>query len=303
MLELAATVRERRERIKKIITDIDASSGQHSNSLDPANRLPGAIEKLSDPAAKYTLAFPFVGFDQSDRFKVVQGNWPYVGRTKFKELVQELREVRQSEVYSHVWLYGTQGYGKSHLLAALVCYLVAQDERVIYIPDCRTLLQNPVKYVRNAMLFAWADNITTQREIMKLDTKGEIEDFFDPPLNAIFVVDQMNALKTSDVSRDEARHRQELSQWLDRFILGHKAVYSSSANHTDYLQQSIKQNSNRVLRVYGGLTRVSYLITTYNEASNSVRLKWMSGGSVAALPWERAKKRRLKTPPAASHCS
>jgi len=222
-----------------------------------------------------------------------------MGRIKFRELVKELNDVRKSCVQTTVWLYGTQGYGKSHLLAALVCYSAAQDERVIYIPDCRTLLENPVRYLRAALLFAWADDITTQREIVKLNTESEIETFFDTPRNATFVVDQMNALKTSDISRQEAK-RQQPSDWLDRVILGHKTVFSSSANRTDYLEESTKQNSNRVLRVYGGLTRVSSL-GIHNKASNSGRLKWTSGGSVAG--WERAKKKRSKTPLAASHCS
>jgi chromosomal replication initiation ATPase DnaA len=82
------------------------------------------------------------------RFEVdnlVEGNWLHAGRTKFKELLQELKEVRKSTVYTTVWLYGTQGYGKSHLLAALVCYLAAADERVVYIPDCRALLKSAVE--------------------------------------------------------------------------------------------------------------------------------------------------------------
>ena len=88
-------------------------------------------------------------------------HWRYVGRTKFKQLVQNFDEVRCDEHYTSLWLYGTQGYGKSHLLAALVCYLAAQDERVVYIPDCRSLLDDPVEYVKTAMLFAWADDVIT----------------------------------------------------------------------------------------------------------------------------------------------
>jgi chromosomal replication initiation ATPase DnaA len=54
----------------------------------------------------------------------------------FRKLIEELKIVREGCTYTAVWLYGTQGYGKSHLLAILACYLAAQDERVIYIPDC-----------------------------------------------------------------------------------------------------------------------------------------------------------------------
>src|SRR5256885_2360597 len=164
--EIATKAREQRIRIRKIITDLDGSSDQHSNSVDLDNPLPRAVDKLSDPSVEHTLAFPFVGFEVSNRFraKYTERNWRYVGRTKFKELVERLKLVRDSEDTRAIWLYGTQGYGKSHLLAALVCYLAAQDERVVYIPDCRSWLLDPLTYVQAAMLFAWADDINAQNE-------------------------------------------------------------------------------------------------------------------------------------------
>ena len=258
--ELATRARERRERIREIITDINGSSDQHFNSgaVDP---FPRAVDKLSDLTFEHTLPFPFVGFSAPVRFKVdtvAEGNWAYVGRTKFRELLQELKKVRESAVYSKAWLYGTQGYGKSHLLAALVCYLAAQNEHVVYLPDCREFLQSPVEYVQAAMLFAWADDVTTQTEIMALDTDDEVREFLRSQKKALFVIDQMNALK-ADSSSEETKGRAEVHKWLMRFISGHKAVLSSSANYTEYLAQSVKQSSNSVLRVYGGLTEVSHL--------------------------------------------
>jgi len=62
----------------------------------------------------------------------------------------------------------------------------------------------------------------------------------------------MNALK---VSTDEAKHGH---RWLNRFAYSHNTVISSSANYTEYLEQSIEQSSNDVLRVYGGLDKVSH---------------------------------------------
>jgi len=244
--KLATSANERRMRVREIITGLNSSSDEHSNSVHP---LPGAVDKLSDPTFEGTLAFPFVGFRPSLRFKVADGNWPYMGRTKFKELVQELKKVRESDGYTTVRLHGTQGYGKSHLLATLVCYLAAQDERVVYIPDCRALVKNPVGYLRSAMLFAWADDITTQKKIMTLTTEKEIEDFLQSQENVLFVIDQMNALKRSMTN---------MQQWLDRLTSCHIAVLSSSANHTDYLEQSHKENQESVLYVYGGLNPVSH---------------------------------------------
>jgi hypothetical protein len=58
---LATRARERRQHVKDAIIDINRSSDQHSNSLDPANPLPGAVDKLSDPTFQCKLPFPFVG--------------------------------------------------------------------------------------------------------------------------------------------------------------------------------------------------------------------------------------------------
>ena len=305
MSEIATKAREQRIRIRKIIIDLDASSDQHSNSVDLDNPLPRAVDKLSDPSVEHTLAFPFVGFHVPGRFKVdnAERNWPYVGRTKFKELVERLKLVRKSPVTRAVWLYGTQGYGKSHLLAALVCYLAAQDERVVYIPDCRNWLLHPLKYVQAAMLFAWADDIDAQNEIITLKNQDEIEAFLQDG-DVIFVVDQMNALETSDDPIEEAL-RSNLSSWLGRFTLPHKSVYSFSADDTNFHEASIKQDLNFVLPVYGGFSKVSHLkIYVTMRASNSIRRKWTSGGSdITTLRWKATNGLRLKTLQAASHCS
>jgi hypothetical protein len=252
---LAAQAREQRKRIKEIIIDINGSSNQHSNSVEPANPLPRAIDQLSDPTFECTLPFPFVGSEAPVRFKFVKENWQYVGRTKFKELLQELKKVEESDRYSTLWLYGTQGYGKSHLLAALVCYLTARDERVVYISSCELLLEHPVEFLRATMLFAWGDDITTQKIITALDTLGEIWEFFKSKEKVIFVIDQMDALKIG--WSGEKRKREDVSDWIRRFTSCHKTVYSFST-HNAGDKQAQNQTQTRMLPVYGGLTEVSH---------------------------------------------
>jgi hypothetical protein len=91
---------------------------------------------------------------------------------------------------------------------------------------------------------------------MTLNTLGEIQDFFKLQENIIFVIDEMNALKSSDDSGEDKEHRDLLS-WLTRFVFGHKSVFSSSANYEDIHKQAGRKPSNRVLPAYGGFTRVS----------------------------------------------
>ncbi|KIW99565.1 uncharacterized protein Z518_11304 [Rhinocladiella mackenziei CBS 650.93] len=245
MSNLAIAARERRKHVKDAITDIKCSADQLSNSVEPLK----VVDRLSDPAFDRVLPFPFL-LSIPNRFKGSKGHWRYVGRTKFKQLVKTLDEVRCYDRYMSVWLYGTQGYGKSHLLAALVCYLTAQDERVVYIPDCRSLLVDPIVYIKTAMLFAWADDVIIQKEIPPLNTTDQIKAFISSQENVIFVIDQMNAFKTTDPHEPEIRN---LHNWVKSFTLRHKAIFSSSANYTEYLKAFQKQSSHRVLRVDGGL--------------------------------------------------
>jgi hypothetical protein len=153
--------------------------------------------------------------------------------------------------------------------------------------------------MRAAMLFAWADDISTQKEIMTLNAESEITYFLSRQQKVIFVIDQINALKDKD-----DRGKKNLLDWLMHFTVAHKSVFSSSANYADYHEQAKQQNSNNFLTVYGGLERVSHRKLCHNEASNSTRLKWTSGGSdIEIFIWQATRSLKLKTSRAASHCS
>src|SRR5438045_6835239 len=132
--------------------------------------------------------------------KDAKHKWFYSGREDFVELVNKFQELRNNPHSNHLWVYGTKGYGKSHLLAAFVCYLTAQGERVVYIPDCREFMDDsPVKNFRAAMLFAWADDPTIRGKIITLDSMGEILRFFENYNGrVIFIFDQMTALAELD---------------------------------------------------------------------------------------------------------
>ncbi|KAG0632870.1 hypothetical protein HOY80DRAFT_1110745 [Tuber brumale] len=121
--------------------------------LRPESEIDTKLEEpeLSDPAFKTKLPFPI---DSKDG----EHNWVYIGPEKFVELLNKLKQVQGRPQNSGFWLYGTRGYGKSHRLAALVRYLTAREERVVYIPDCRECFKYPVPYTRAEMLFTWSDN-------------------------------------------------------------------------------------------------------------------------------------------------
>jgi len=66
---------------------------------------------------------------------------------------------------SSLYIYGTMGYGKSYILAALACLLYRQGKRVVFIPDCRAMLINPLLYIKCALLCTFANpSLEEERE-------------------------------------------------------------------------------------------------------------------------------------------
>ena len=112
-----------------------------TKEIQPSNtatQLSNIVTQFSSPTFSIELPFPYIGITLQ-QFKIKSDNqrhWFYIGREKFTELVNRVQALRESGDTSALWVYGTKGYGKSHLLAALVCYLTAQKEWVVYIPDC-----------------------------------------------------------------------------------------------------------------------------------------------------------------------
>ncbi|KIX09302.1 uncharacterized protein Z518_00381 [Rhinocladiella mackenziei CBS 650.93] len=257
MTQLAAEANKRRKAIKDMITQMNDSSGQHSNFVDP---LPEAIDKLSDPTSNYTFDFPYIG-TMPERFKepgIAKGKWLYMGRRIFKSLLRRINNTQE-----RYWLRGTQDLGRPHLLAALVCYLAAQNERVVYLPDCQALFDDPVPYVRTAMLFAWANDFTTQKTIMGLHTQDQIRIFLKSQKDVIFVVDQMNALESSGFGDGETAR--QLRRWVIGFTFSNKAIFNCLEDSTDDLEELNHQDPNRMVWVHPRFTATE--ITEWWEAA------------------------------------
>jgi hypothetical protein len=252
---LLKQARDRKHAIKQSIEEIDRLPNPAVQPSNPNVPLSNAAVQLSDPAFTTKLPFPFVGATIPKRFNIGHDNmWFYMGREKFMELLNTLDEPWRKD-RAALWVYGTRGYGKSHLLAALVCLLSARKERVVYIPDCRDCLKAPTLYFRAAMLLTWADDDDMQKKIINLSTMEQIHVFFKKH-RAIFVIDQMNTLEVSKNDKN-ADKKKCLDDWLEHFRVGHKAVLSCSANYQTYLELSQNDTTDYTLTVHGGLTPVS----------------------------------------------
>jgi len=73
--------------------------------------------------------------------------------------------VAQACQHQAIYIYGSRGYGKSHIFATLTCLLVCSSTRVIYIPDCHAMMHDLLQYLQVAFLFTFADPASsTQQE-------------------------------------------------------------------------------------------------------------------------------------------
>jgi hypothetical protein len=245
---------KRRKRIEKMIKDLHKEhSNKHPNSPPPNFRLSGAVAMLSDPEYEHLLPFPMVRMVVPVRFNLDEKHcWRYMGREKFVELLEELQFVRFSPNHDSLWVYGTSGYGKSYLLAVLVCYLAALGQPVIYIPSPRSCMGDPIRHLQTAMLFAWTDK-ARQDEIITLDTDEKIKTFLKGQKNFIFVIDQMNELTEA---KDDNDAKADLRKLIRALVSNRTAIFSSSANYNEYLKRQISENNDLTMNVYNGFTPV-----------------------------------------------
>ena len=228
-------------RKRRGLLDLARYASERRNHISHTNI---TCDQLSDPALYIQLPFPFVGLAVPTRFEIDPGdnedNWFFMGRERFAELLKTLEHVRRRRNLTTLWVYGSKGYGKSHLLAALVCYLTSQKERVVYIPDCRECLKDPVSYVRTAMLFAWGDDKIMQREINTLDTQDKITKFFTELCrhgDAVFVIDQLNALAELEEDGYTSRNKKgNIFNWLQACRSNSISILSSAANYKAYIE-------------------------------------------------------------------
>lgn len=224
------------------------------------------VKRFSEPAFDVKLPFPLVNEIYPDRFKInledADRKWSYVGREKFTTLVDEFECLRKDGSKTRLIVYGTRGYGKSHLLAALVCLLAAGKTHVVYVPDCRSLMKRQVRYMKAAMLFAWADDTSKQQAILALDSLEAMAGFLEKQSKTsdiVFVIDQLNALETEeDDDQDTTHEKSKLRQWLNGLLsLKKKGILSTSANNHKILGGSNRQDDYKIMYTYGGLTKVS----------------------------------------------
>ena len=121
-------------------------------------KLPNDID-FSNPTLFRELPFEW---GKQDDFYLFQ----YMGRSKFNDLLEQVQGDNFIEGFESIYLYGSSGSGKSHLLAALVCHLIRLKKRVLYVPNCSELLANFDGAIQVGLSFACYESESLFEEIL-----------------------------------------------------------------------------------------------------------------------------------------
>jgi hypothetical protein len=211
------------------------------------------------------------------RFAVSANNsFPYVGREQFAELWSKWLKIKDNTRRRRaIYVYGSMGYGKSHLLAALACLLVRLGEHVVYLPDCRAMLQDPLEYLQTAFLLAF------QNARDYWDAVLQSKDFEDLALlshqfangrKICFIVDQLNALDVEADGQDNISNKKKaaLLNFLQKVSSRQVYITSASANFKTARYMETKQTDDEKIPLLGGMTPVS--VVFYNYLSDALNL-------------------------------
>lgn len=198
-----------------------------------------------------------------ERFQYVNAPGPdsfyYYGREAFLALAAKGNRMNTT-TRRKLYLHGTMGTGKSHVMAAYAVYLVANQKRVVFIPDCRLLAVIPTRTLRNALLLAFADlKGSIIQDIEAIRTASNLKDFCDriaARYTIYFLIDQVNALDPSEPTEDRlsVHQKEETRALLDWITVSHIKIQSGSGNYGHGLGDMLRQSSEDLLSFSGGLT-------------------------------------------------
>jgi hypothetical protein len=256
-----------------IITPDNRRMHKYVDCLNSIRQSTPSVEALCDPTAFSQLSFPYMGTRRpTGRFSWnKEGYYTFQGRKSFRAVYDHVMALRidVGTGYRNFHLHGTLGYGKSHLICALVCHLLSIGKRVLYVPDCKKLLGDPFQYLEESFRLAFADDPyivdcldqCTDAEGLAALTRTIAK----RGITMYIFVDQTEALDASTGGQVSSNARIKLSEFLNRFTYRHFSIRSSSANSWMAEKDYLTQNHVDKLYLSGGFDDVSLL---YSSAIN-----------------------------------
>ncbi|CAG8556996.1 5414_t:CDS:2 [Paraglomus brasilianum] len=221
-------------------------------------KLDGHPAVYSNPQNFLSLPFPYPGSKKPiDRFSINEdGFFTFMGRKEFSNVLDKINEFKANTGYMEMFIYGTVGYGKSHILTAIACFLLRSGRRVVYLPDCRKLAVSPVNYIKSALFLTYVDDDAKISEINACENFDQIIEFCESLDKTLyFIVDQTNALDDCSNTGINLEKKIQVKENLDKMCADHFYIKSSSANNQSVLHLRQKQTNEKKIELYGGFDK------------------------------------------------
>ncbi|KAJ6624517.1 hypothetical protein B0H10DRAFT_725210 [Mycena sp. CBHHK59/15] len=176
----------KRPRSETLTPDYDENStrlGLHT--LESIKQLLVSLREVSvdkksyvDPSSCVTLPFPSLLRSSIPRSYSATGqdSFSHMGRSALSPVMSAVGSLDRRTLRPVV-LFGTYGSGKSHLLTALASILFAQGKRVVFMPECCLVAEDPVFWLKLAFTLAFADLPQTSQRITQFKTVDDFVEF------------------------------------------------------------------------------------------------------------------------------
>lgn len=185
-----------------------------------------------------------------------------MGRESFRKVHEVVSSLRPEGGSVRLYIQGSMGFGKSYILAALACLLYRQKKLVVFIPDARALLPDPVPYIKSALLCTFADPSfeKERKRIRACESTDDISSFYHGLQSFPYlIVDQINAFEFSDRNTDSISNemKKPCHDFINKLSVASYYITSASANYQTAMHMERKQTDEIKLALMGGMTTVS----------------------------------------------
>ncbi|KAJ7510171.1 hypothetical protein B0H11DRAFT_1958006 [Mycena galericulata] len=135
-------------------------------------------ESLTDASCSLSLPFPSLLRSSIQSLHTANGQYSVenIGRPIFATVLSQVERLDR-QIPRPVVLLGTYGSGKSHLLAMLASFLFAQGKRVVFLPECSLVADDPILWIKLAFALPFADLPETLERISQFTTTDEFLEF------------------------------------------------------------------------------------------------------------------------------
>jgi len=187
----------------------------------------------------HSLPFPSLS-KATERFRVKDKTFHYLGRTRFQEFVELVRSLRTQDGVGRLRVTGIKGSGKSHIATAFAvkfCKGLDQcqdgiDKRVVFVANSDEVIKDPVYSIVQALTLTFADSPEDLQRLQTIEREKEVIRFVRSVAPLIFIIDNHNKLDTRSSTFDKTDNRAyEAAKFIGRLSSGNVFVEISSANN------------------------------------------------------------------------